>query len=137
MRATSPFPHSSRNQIACLQRKNQQHTHSMERRHRGRTCVNRGCKQPAAFMGWTTNPRRRSVRLSCEVCEAHRTSHSRPFSSCSLWMFSRSSLIHMISQPLEANHSSILVRNQDRPPPNYYNSRHLGIRSVSVSVMIF
>ena len=31
--------------------------------------------------GWTTNPRRRS-RLSCEVCEVHKASHSRPCSSC-------------------------------------------------------
>ena len=36
----------------------------------------RGCKQPATFLGWTTNPRMRSVRLSCEVCKIHKASLS-------------------------------------------------------------
>ena len=37
----------------------------------------RGCKQPAAFMVWTTNTRGRSVQLSCEIFEVHKANLSR------------------------------------------------------------
>ena len=37
----------------------------------------RGCKQPATFLGWTTNPR----NCLCEVCEIHKASLSRQCTS--------------------------------------------------------
>ena len=75
-------------QSNCLFATEKPTTHTMERANRGRDMRQkkhqfpvlrgrRGCKQPAALTGWTTNPPRQSVQLSCEVCEAHKASHSR------------------------------------------------------------
>ena len=88
-------------------------THTMERGNSGRQMRQKNTSsrlsrmQATSRTKWARQPTLVARRCDClaRFPTTHKASHSRPCSSCSMWMFSKSS--QMISQPLEANHSPV------------------------------
>ena len=88
LQAMSPFPHSSPQSHCLFATEKNNNTHHGTSEQRKTTATQKhpfpssedvadARNQPHSWV-WTTNPRRRSVRLSCQVCEAHKASHSWP-----------------------------------------------------------
>ena len=137
----SPLP-AQQPQSHCLfaAEKTTAHTHTMERANRGRQLRHKSTRfrppktsrmqATSGIHGLDNQP---SSAVGATVLPGLRSSHSEPrlallfLQHCTC--FSRSSLIHMISQPLEAHHSPVLVRNQlFDPPPTLTRPRFSPLR---------